>query len=342
MHPIAESPIEHVSLGNPQLSYSLFGLNFRSNIVIPNLVPTTPAVSAFDVNLVLGTSPPSHDPAHPSNEVLAYTSSFLDESGSPTLRIWRNAEGALLRLAFCDGHQFWMNDDGSDVWAVWPESSCLEDSATYLLGPVLGILLRRRGMTCLHASAVAWEGKAVAFVGDAGAGKSTTAAMLIENSWTGLSDDIVALEEIAGGFVVAPAYPYLSLWPESVNMIYGSREALPRFVSNWDKCRMDLADDDSRFAAGPLPLLAIYILSGEAAGDGPMLKTVSRPDALLNLIPNTYATNVLDSQMRAREFAFLGRIISKVPVRKLFARSAPDKGGALHRLLSRDLEALTR
>ncbi len=111
----------------------------------------------------------------------------------------------------------------------------IEDAATYLLGPVLGLFLRLRGVTCLHASAVAFGGQAVAFVGSEGAGKSTTAAALALRGHAILSDDVVALAEHDGAFFVHPAYPYLCLWPESVESIYGSADALPRFSANYDK-----------------------------------------------------------------------------------------------------------
>ena len=107
------------------------------------------------------------------------------------------------------------------------ENLTIEDMATYLLGPVLGLLLRLRGVTCLHASAVAFGETAVAFVGSEGAGKSTTAAALARRGHAILSDDIVALAEHNGSFFVHPAYPYLCLWPESVESLYGSAEALP-------------------------------------------------------------------------------------------------------------------
>ena len=69
-----------------------------------------------------------------------------------------------------------MDRHGTKLWASWPSHSSVEEAATYLLGPVLGLLLRFRGVTCLHASAVAIGDSVIAFVGAEGAGKSTTAA----------------------------------------------------------------------------------------------------------------------------------------------------------------------
>ena len=194
---------------------------------------------------------PHGNAASPSGpEELSYDSSYKDEAGNPALRIWKAAGSRYLRLAYFDGTQFWLDRDGTEVWATWPENLQIEDAATYLLGPVLGILLRLRGVTCLHASAVAFGERAVAFVGSEGAGKSTTAAALAQHGHAILSDDVVALAEHDGSFFVHPAYPYLCLWPESVESLYGSPDALPQFSANYEKRFLSLGNKnyDSRSA----------------------------------------------------------------------------------------------
>ena len=124
-------------------------------------------------------------------------------------------------MEYSDGAQFWLDHQGTRVWATWNAPLLLQDVATYLLGPVLGLLLRFRGVICLHASAVVLDDCAVAFVGSEGAGKSTTAAALARRNHAVISDDIVALAENEDRFLVLPAYPYLSLWSESAEMLFG-------------------------------------------------------------------------------------------------------------------------
>jgi len=79
-------------------------------------------------------------------------------------------QGAFVRLAYEDGTQFWLDRKRENIWATWPDILPLENAISYLLGPVLGLVLRLRGVICLHASAVAIEDRSVAFVGSAGAG----------------------------------------------------------------------------------------------------------------------------------------------------------------------------
>jgi hypothetical protein len=204
------------------------------------------------------------------------------------------------------------------VWALWPDHSSVEEAATYILGPVLGLLLRFRGVTCLHASAVAIEDSAVAFVGAEGAGKSTTAAAFARSGNAVLSDDVVALVEREDGFWVSPAYPHVCLWPESVNLLYGSPDALPPLSPNWEKRRLALGTGGSRFEETALPLRMIYLLDNRRSDAGPYIEAVPGQTGLLSLVANSYATNMLDSEMRAREFKTLSSLASKVPIRRLF------------------------
>lgn len=269
-----------------------------------------------------------------------YASPYKDESGNPILTIWKVAGSRCLRLAYVDGTQFWLDREGREVWATWPAALTLEDTATYLLGPVLGILLRLRGVTCLHASAVAFGERAVAFVGSEGTGKSTTAAALAHRGYAVLSDDVVALAERDGSFFVHPAYPYLSLWPESVKSLYGSAEALPRFSANYEKRCLSLPKQELRFEERALRLTAIYILGDRRGDPAPVVEELTPQKAFLSLVANTFATNTLDSAMRAKEFEILSRLAPRVPIRALHAHQDAGRLVDLCDLLGDDTEKL--
>ena len=299
-------------------TYFVFGLSLRANHAIPGLEPARSSPQIPDVEIHLGVSPLVESGSAACAENLTFSSSILLESGEPTLRIWETMGGSFLRLDYFEGVQFWLERNGKAIWARWSDSSSLEDAATYLLGPVLGLALRLRGVTCLHASAVTFGNRAVALAGSEGAGKSTTAAALARRGHPVISDDIVALVEREGAFFVLPAYPYLCLWPDSVNILYGTEKTLPAFSPNWDKRQLSLVENRLRFEEQPLPLGAIFLL-GERTTDAaaPFVETVLPKDGLLSLVADTYATNLLDKDMRAREFELLGRMLAVVPVWRL-------------------------
>jgi hypothetical protein len=322
-------------------TYSVFGLTVRCSASVPGLIPLQAPADAADIELNLGCSAgPFVDTRSSHAESVIYTSAYAAPSGTPALRILRDSEQGLFHLVYFDGMQFWMDGQGTKLWASWPSHSSVEEAATYLLGPVLGLLLRFRGVTCLHASAVAIGKSAIAFVGAEGAGKSTTAAAFARAGYAAVSDDVVALVERGGNFLVSPTYPHLSLWPESVELLYGSKDALPPFVSNWEKRRLSSENGGARFEDGALPLRALYLLDEIRDEPGPHVEAVTGPVGFLALVANSYATNMLDSEMRATEFGTLSHLVAKVPLRRLFTSKGQLPPADLCQVVLQDLACL--
>ena len=322
--------------------YSVFGLLLHSNVPLHGVVPVDSLTNHTDIELLLGASPYRTMGLLPEDEKQIYRSSYSLPSGEPILRVWDVAAGAFLRVDYTGGPQFWLDRKREVLWADWPETSSLEDTCSYLLGPVLGYLLRLRGVTCLHASAVAFDNSCVAFVGTAGSGKSTTAAAFARQGHGVISDDVVALVEQEGAFRVRPAYPHLSLWPDSVNALFGSSEALPRFIPEWEKRRLALGDQGTRFENRLLRLGAIYLLGERCADGNPRVEGVRPQSALLSLVAETYANKILDRGMRAREFEVLGRLVTSVPVRRVQPHPDPARLAQLCQAIQEDFDSLDR
>jgi len=280
---------------------------------IAALLPTS-SIAIPDVQIKLGDLPLWHS----SESTLRYASSYVSETGEPDLRIWDVDNGEFFRVLYSDGVEFWLDRGFRTLWAYWPASSSLENALSYLVGPILGLLLRLRGIVCLHASAVSINNRAVVFAGCEGAGKSTTAAAFARKGYPVLSDDIVALVERGREFQMFPAYPRVNLWPDSVALLYGSPDALPMISPDWDKRCLQLGETEgTKFGERPLPLGAIYVLGESAKGSEGRVEIISQKTALIMLVGNTYATNFLDGKQRAEEFEVLSRVVASVPVRKI-------------------------
>ena len=292
-----------------------------------------------DIKINLGLTP-TGDPAN-SKRKLRYASSYLNEAGEPALQVWVRGQADFFQIRFSDGVEFWLDRDFSTLWGNWPEKITLEYVLGYLLGPVFGLLLRFRGVICLHASAVNINDRSVVFVGSEGAGKSTTAAAFAREGFRVVSDDIVGLAECGHEFRTLPASPRISLWPDSVELLYGSREVLPRIPGGWDKRYLNLGGNNGgRFEERTLQLGAIYIL-GDATTEGKKcVEEVTQKKALMLLVPNTYATNFLDAEQRADEFVVLSRLVATVPVRMINSRNDVAGPEELCEIIRRDFASL--
>jgi hypothetical protein len=334
--------VNHESIAQKKFgsNYSVFGLHLRSNLPLPGVNPDYSSTRACEVELHLGCRPYSDEENSRRSEELTYSSADTNATGESALRIFKVDEGAFVRLAYEDGTQFWLDGKRENIWATWSRGSSIENAASYLLGPILGLMLRLRGVTCLHASAVAFEDRSVAFVGQTGAGKSTTAAAFAQHGYGVISDDIVALEEREGVFHVMPAYPHLCLWPESVKMLYDSPEALPKLLPDWEKRRLTLGEEGTRFESRCLPLAAIYVLRERRPDPAPYVEAIRPQNALLALVADTYANKILDREMRAREFAVLGRLVTAIPVRRVYPHEDPTRLEELCKVIREDLHSL--
>jgi hypothetical protein len=144
----------------------------------------------------------------------------------------------------------------------------------------------------------------------------------------------VALAEDENRFLVLPAYPYLSLWTESAEILFGQDAPLPAFSPNYSKRQLSLERNRLGFATRALPLGAIYLLAGRTSEErAPFIESVPPAQSMLRLVADSYATNLLDSEMRAREFALLGRLLAVVPVYRLHPHQDPTRIGRLCELI---------
>lgn len=295
--------------------------------------------AAVDVRVMLGTPPPAlcRDPGDGNR----FVDSEVDEHGRPYLTVARTGEGCYYRMEFSDGVEVVVAGGGADVWANWRAPATAEDATAYLLGSVLGFVLRLRGITCLHASAVAIGGRAIALAGPSGSGKSSTAAQFARLGYAVLADDLVALGEAHGRFEIQPAFPRVRLWPQTAAALFGSCESLPRIAPRWDKRHLDLDGTALRFQASALPLAAIYFLGERSLEiDSPRIEEVSAPRALIDLVSDSHATEFVGRPERAQEFDSLARLLAIVPARRVTACADMARLAPLCEAIAADFQRL--
>lgn len=298
--------------------YRAYGLELAANTAIPGLFAAhTTAEKAAEVNIYLADWPLDLATPNPPDEAACW---YTGTSANPNLQVWRLPDNTYW-FRYRDGAEFLIREQGQRVWGRWFEPLTLADAATYLLGPILGFILRWRGVVCLHASAIVVEDHAIAFVGHAGAGKSTTAAAFACQGYPVLTDDVMALQPGDSGFWVQPAYPALRLWSTSVTALFGEETALPRLVPThptWDKRYLDLTQPSYTFQTKPVPLAGLYLLGSRQDQHPPGEITPMTPQAgAIALITNTYTNYLLNKSMRAAEFQQIEQLLQTVTLRQL-------------------------
>jgi hypothetical protein len=140
---------------------------------------------------------------------------------------------------------------------VDPEPGVSPDVLAFpLLGPVFALLLHARGHFVLHASAVRLEGAGYGFLGDKGAGKSTTAAALIQHADADLlADDVVAFD---GAGDLLPSFAQVKLANDAAAHFAGLKGTRrPPPVPEFQKNQIRLSKDPP---SQPVPTRGLFEL----------------------------------------------------------------------------------
>jgi hypothetical protein len=258
-------------------------------------------------------------PVSPSGD--AITIDTDDETG---VRVSRSAaQPERVTFEYADGTRFLVEDRGRRITTSWTTTT--EDMATYFLGPVLAFVLRSRGTLALHASAVAMQGRAIVLTAAATGGKSTTAAALVRNGATMLTDDVAAVEWRDGVPFVQPGYPRLRVWPDVATALYGSEDALPLLTPSWTKRYIDARQS---FASIATPIAAIAVLVGRDA-TRTRIRELHGHEAAMALLARTSVPHLLAPHERIAELEEITRLVSHVRVLEIVANDDLTRTDAL-------------
>ena len=184
--------------------YALYGLRLTADLPIQGLQEAEPT-GVPDIHIRFAHSAP---PAHFARALQPWSPpAYPPREGGVGYSIWRDPTGSLFRFRYPDGTEFVLDRLGANIWVSWMPPLTQADAVTYLVGPIIGFVLRWRGRLCLHASCVSSGESAFSLMGSAGAGKSTAASTFSTLGFPVVSDDITAITETDGKCLALPGYP---------------------------------------------------------------------------------------------------------------------------------------
>ena len=285
--------------------YRVYGLTLGVNIELPGLSAEKIKPRPVDVTVNIGFFPDhiQHLIAHPSSQY--YLEPGYGQEDPPHLIVNNLANGEYFHFHYEYGVEFVCDRKAETVWTLWQAPLVLEDAALYLLGPIIGFMMRLRGITCLHASGIVVNGRAFALTGPSGSGKSTLAASFAGAGYPVLTDDILALTTANDLISAQAGYSRLRLFPNSFEKLQELPDNLPRLAPGWEKCYLDLAADSYAFHESSAVLEVIYIIDWSAdKAESPSIASLSGAATVPLLAANTYRNELLTPEMRKCEFVF--------------------------------------
>jgi hypothetical protein len=290
-------------------TYRLYGLTIESELPLRGARATSGVRPDL---VVMRGAPDRFDAAEAALRGADTASSWfecLDLPGGDRYLRWRGS------------FDFIVSGGGRRIWYRKHAHVPADSFGTYLLGQVLSFALLARGIEALHGTVSVVDGRAVAFVGDCGYGKSTLAAAMLRRGFPILTDDLIVLDERRESWFVRPGAPRLKLFPSVAKRLIGSNgSATPM---NGGTAKLVLPLRPAQCCREPRPLTAIYVLdppSGSrkaAASRGISLTQLSGAEGLIEVVRAAFNLLVDDRDRLARHFAFASRIASAIPLRRL-------------------------
>lgn len=238
--------------------YKAYNLCIHSEIPIPELIPTegTP-----DVTLRFG------EVDNFPEEILAQENSISGNLPGIGKFLFRTGEEVIIQ----------------------PEPGVEEHKLRMSLpGSVMAVLLQQRGLLVLHASSVAINNQAVAFMGHSGWGKSTLAKSFHAQGNSILTDDVMAIQTDGASQLVLPAFPQVKMLPDTAESFGYSNGSLPLLFPNASKVSYKF---NQGFQTEPLPLQRIYVLD---KGTHHEIVKLSPQEAFAELVRHTRAPSILN------------------------------------------------
>jgi hypothetical protein len=185
-----------------------------------------------------------------------------------------------------------------------------------LRGPVCAFFLLETGFEPLHASAIALEGRCIAFAGHPGAGKSSLVAWMARHGAQFMCDDILPLRERQGAVWGHPGLAQIRLEPPAAQEL-GWRCGAPGANSSGglqDKAKFRVAT-----ARRPCPLAGIYLLERrmKEAARGVETRRLDPREAFRALLKATRNDSLETPGRLRRQMRLFAKLARTVPVSRL-------------------------
>ncbi|RWG87935.1 MAG: serine kinase [Mesorhizobium sp.] len=208
-----------------------------------------------------------------------------------------------------------------------------------LLGPVLALLLHQRRLLILHASAIAVGGLSAIFMGDKGAGKSTTAGAMIRAGHLLLTDDVVALDlSNPSRPMILPGFPQLKLAADAADAIrIGHAEVRPQVHPQIEKAQHRLQDG---FSGEAVPAARIYVLErGVRAAITPLPGAGALPAIIKFSYVTRFGRQALVGDFASTHLSQCAELAAKVGVCRLEVPAGLERIDEAVALIEHDLAA---
>lgn len=249
--------------------YTAYGLTIGSEITLSYLKEIEP--TQVDLTVRFGQLPPSPPWQETKLHRAGFYAQFAQEGPDQLWLNWPSLVGFMAN----NGNELIVDTTITDEGLL----------SLFTMSEAFGLLLFQKGYFLLHGGAIQLSGKGIVFVGEPGAGKSTTVAAFANRGVPVMSDDMVCIRvDEVGQSTLIPAFSQIKIWEKSVDGLQIAREGLDFVREGANKFSWH---ESILFEENAVPLEQIFVLTaadGSAGTIGEVPKS-RRPIELLSYFP---------------------------------------------------------
>lgn len=232
---------------------------------------------------------------------------WTETSGAVRTTFHRCGDKYLIR--FLRWADFEISSDGLRVDA-WAAPGVPLSALSYIyINQIYPLALARQGKLVLHAGAIDFQGRALAFLGPSGAGKSTLAAGFATAGLPFLTDDALHLEHENGQWLALPSEPSVRLWKDS-RLALGGEDAALTPALPYTRKRGLLASEAMVHCKLPRPLHRVYVLGPGTDVHAVKIERLKPIDSLHALAKSYFTLDLVDKHRLAQHFDRLTTLVN--------------------------------
>ncbi len=225
-------------------------------------------------------------------------------------------------IRFFHFFRFHVSKDGRSIvyQALDPlpkNTSRFRSPLVFLQTNVLSFSLLKLGIEVFHASAVAFREKAVAFLGESGYGKSTTAAAFLKKGYPLLTDDLLAIHKNGQRFEVRPGVPQIKLWPKAARALAPGSRPSDKMSPAADKWILPLSSGKTLGRTCRAGVLYVLWPRFKKGGNEIRIRRLKPQEAAISLIKSSHNLIMQDPARLRAQMAFASELARAVPIRSV-------------------------
>lgn len=202
---------------------------------------------------------------------------------------------------------------------------------SFILGTVMASLLYQRGLFVLHCSAVNIDNQVIAFLGNKGYGKSTTAMTFYREGYPIVADDYVAIDMENKVPMIQPGFPSLRL--SYISREYGNFNPEKIYYNDYEIDKIHVPAVNS-FSFKPIPLKKLYVLQRETKLN---ISNFKGQDAIMKLVENTFGISRFKKSDYPEHLKQCASLLNQVDISLLEVPESLEELYKVVRLIKKDI-----